>query len=47
MKMTEIILPQAPRISNAPPWNLEQAIELCKKLEVLCPQAGCHVALTG
>lgn len=28
-------------------WNLSEAIELCKKIELACPQFGCHVALTG
>ena len=28
-------------------WTLEEAIELCKIIEAICPQAGCHVALTG
>ncbi len=28
-------------------WTQEQAIELCRKIEVLAPKYGCHVALTG
>lgn len=28
-------------------WTQEEAIELCKKIEEVCPQYGCHVALTG
>ena len=28
-------------------WNLELAVELCKKVESVCPTYGCHVALTG
>ena len=28
-------------------WTQQQAIELCKKVEAICPQFGCHVALTG
>ena len=28
-------------------WNLIKAIELCKKVEAICPDYGCHVALTG
>lgn len=27
--------------------NLELAIDLCRKIEMVCPMAGCHVALTG
>lgn len=29
------------------PWDLEKAIELCKRIESVCPKFGCHVALTG
>lgn len=28
-------------------WTQEQAIELCRKIEVIAPKYGCHVALTG
>lgn len=28
-------------------WTLEQAVELCRKVEAVCPPFGCHVALTG
>lgn len=28
-------------------WNLAEALELVKQIELLCPAAGCHVALTG
>ena len=28
-------------------WTQEQAIDLCRKIEAVCPQFGCHVALTG
>jgi hypothetical protein len=28
-------------------WTTEEAIQLCKKIEVFAPQHGCHVALTG
>jgi len=28
-------------------WNLEQAVELVIKIEGICPNLGCHVALTG
>lgn len=28
-------------------WTQEQAIELCRKVEEICPEFGCHVALTG
>jgi hypothetical protein len=28
-------------------WDLKTASELCKKIELLCPDYGCHVALTG
>lgn len=28
-------------------WTQAEAIELCKKVEAICPTFGCHVALTG
>jgi hypothetical protein len=28
-------------------WTQAQAIELCRKIEVIAPKHGCHVALTG
>ena len=28
-------------------WTQQQAIDLCRKIEEVCPQYGCHVALTG
>jgi len=28
-------------------WNTCEAIELCKKIELIAPEFGCHVALTG
>lgn len=28
-------------------WTHQQALELCRKIEAVCPQYGCHVALTG
>ena len=28
-------------------WTLEQAQSLCIVIEGICPQFGCHVALTG
>lgn len=28
-------------------WTLQDAVELCKKVEAICPEFGCHVALTG
>lgn len=28
-------------------WTQQEAIELCTVIEKLCPQHGCHVALTG
>lgn len=38
--------PVAPR--KAPePWTLEEAVDLCRKIEEVCPTYGCHVALTG
>lgn len=30
-----------------PTWNLDKAIELCRKIEVIAPRFGAHVALTG
>ena len=32
---------------SVPYWTHEEAIALCKSIEAICPQAGCHVALTG
>ena len=28
-------------------WNLKEGVELCRQIEEICPQYGCHVALTG
>jgi hypothetical protein len=28
-------------------WTQQQAIDLCRKIEAIAPQYGCHVALTG
>lgn len=28
-------------------WTQQEAVELCRKIEAICPQFGCHVALTG
>lgn len=28
-------------------WTQKEAIDLCRKIEAICPQYGCHVALTG
>lgn len=28
-------------------WTKDDAILLCRKIEEMCPQFGCHVALTG
>ena len=28
-------------------WTQSEAIELCRKVEAICPRYGCHVALTG
>lgn len=28
-------------------WTREPAIALCRQIETMCPQFGCHVALTG
>lgn len=33
--------------SESKPWTQAQAIALCSKLEEICPEFGCHVALTG
>ncbi len=32
---------------SATDWNLWEAIELCEKVESICPKFGYHVALTG
>ena len=28
-------------------WTQEAAVELCRRVESVCPEFGCHVALTG
>lgn len=28
-------------------WTQQEAIELCRSIEAVCPLFGCHVALTG
>lgn len=28
-------------------WTLEEAVALCRQVEAICPEFGCHVALTG
>lgn len=28
-------------------WTQEEAIQLCREIEAICPAYGCHVALTG
>ena len=28
-------------------WTLDEAVTLCKRVELVCPVADCHVALTG
>lgn len=28
-------------------WTTAEAIELCRSIEAICPEFGCHVALTG
>jgi hypothetical protein len=28
-------------------WTQPEAVELCKRVEAICPKFGCHVALTG
>ena len=28
-------------------WELDQAVELCRQIEAICPEFGCHVGLTG
>jgi hypothetical protein len=32
---------------SAPRWTQAQAIDLCRAIESIAPQYGCHVALTG
>lgn len=32
---------------NASNWTQQEAIELCRLIEAVCPAYGCHVALTG
>jgi len=28
-------------------WTQQQAVDLCRQIEAICPDYGCHVALTG
>lgn len=28
-------------------WSLDEAVEVCRIVEDICPKFGCHVALTG
>lgn len=28
-------------------WTMREAVDLCRKVEAVCPPFGCHVALTG
>lgn len=28
-------------------WTQEEALRLCRQIEAICPDYGCHVALTG
>jgi hypothetical protein len=28
-------------------WTAQEGIDLCIKIEAICPKFGCHVALTG
>jgi len=32
---------------STPKWTQAEAIRLCTTIEHCCPQAGCHVAMTG
>lgn len=34
-------------VAMKPMWTLEEAIDLAKKVEAICPSFGYHVALTG
>jgi hypothetical protein len=34
-------------LSEEVQWTRSEAIELCFKIETICPKYGCHVALTG
>jgi hypothetical protein len=38
----------ATKLRDAPTqWTQAEAVELCRRIEALCPEFGCHVALTG
>jgi hypothetical protein len=37
----------ARRAAKGPTWLQQEAIELCRAVEAVCPAFGCHVALTG
>ena len=28
-------------------WTQQEAVRLCRMIEMICPKFGCHVALTG
>jgi hypothetical protein len=28
-------------------WTLQDAVEMCRAIEAVCPRYGCHVGLTG
>lgn len=28
-------------------WTLDEGVELCRRIEAVCPMYGCHVGLTG
>lgn len=32
---------------SEPKWTQQEAIDLCTLIESVCPEFGCHVALTG
>jgi hypothetical protein len=34
-------------VSAVKPWAQADAIALCRAIEAICPDYGCHVALTG
>lgn len=35
------------KLVRKPLWTQEEAIGLCVQIEAVCPEYGCHVALTG
>jgi hypothetical protein len=35
------------KLQSVASWSQQEAIALCREIEGVCPEFGCHVALTG